>query len=93
MCVLAWGAGAGLAPAARYDWYGQEMNEYWHGTTNGYRNRRCRFSECRRANADYERAKDARLRLNRRGCLHKRAVRHGVGRLKCIDCAKTFKNA
>lgn len=63
--------------------------EEWHGTVNGYGNRRCRCDACRDAHRRSHRRYMARVResghLVRAGAKHGTAYRYDVG-CRCDEC-------
>lgn len=66
--------------------------EYWHGTRNGYGNRKCRCDACRAANALYQKAlkKKYATGRDRDGVIktrsrHGRLSTYGLG-CRCAEC-------
>jgi hypothetical protein len=69
----------------------------WHGTVNGYTNRKCRCSRCRVAWADWNwtrtRTREALLKADPSLAEHGKATTYGNWRCRCEPCTKAWRGA
>lgn len=63
------------------------MNEHWHGTANGYLNRKCRCEPCKAAAADYRRQWRAKaIAAGAPVKLHGTRTGYQAYRCRCLQC-------
>lgn len=70
------------------------VEEYWHGTINGYSNRLCRCADCREAWAGYVRdAKERRAVAGVPERVHGTENGYGNYKCRCDDCRDAWSTA